>query len=72
MPWFCQSILKKGGPGSLIIEVLKYPIDYNTSTCQRHVVTISIIHANRGTKEPNLNAAAPRDPVTDKHELDIW
>ena len=47
------------------------PIGFSASTFQRHVVTIGIIDANGGTKEPNLNVAATGDPVTDKHELDI-
>ena len=47
------------------------PIGLSASTSQRHVVTIGITDANRGTKERILNVAALRDAVTDKHELDI-
>ena len=48
--------IKKRDPRSLILDNWKFHF-FDASTLERHAVTMYIIGANRGTKEPNPNVS---------------
>ena len=54
--------IKKRDPKSLILDYWKFYF-FDASTLERHAVTMYIIGANRETKEPNPNVAAPMWPL---------